>query len=179
MPRFVALLRGVNVGKGNRVPMAEFARLLEELGCTEVTTVLNSGNAVFSSTARSTSRLAERIALALRENLGVTTPVVVKTAAEMATILDECPFTPPETEHSRLLVAFAMDATALEALAPLADLAEAPERFIVTEQAAYLYSPKGLLASRVGEALLGKAGRAVTTRNLATTRRLVTLLDSP
>ncbi|NBP09031.1 MAG: DUF1697 domain-containing protein, partial [Gammaproteobacteria bacterium] len=43
MPRYAVLLRGVNVGKGNRVPMAEFKRLLEALGATEVKTLLNSG----------------------------------------------------------------------------------------------------------------------------------------
>ena len=70
MPRFVSLLRGVNVGKGNRVPMAEFKRLLEELGCAEVRTLLNSGNAVFASSARSTDRLAQSIAAELSAKLG-------------------------------------------------------------------------------------------------------------
>ena len=47
MPAFLALLRGVNVGKAKRVPMAELRRVLEDLGCTNVATLLNSGNAVF------------------------------------------------------------------------------------------------------------------------------------
>ncbi len=179
MPRFVALLRGVNVGKGNRVPMAGLTAMLEELGCTDVTTVLNSGNAVFTSAARSPARLAERIAAALDDRFGVSTPVIVKTAAEIAAIVDECPFAPLDSAQSRLLVAFAMDPATLTALAPLADLAKAPERFVVTRHAAFLYSPKGLLASAVGEALLGRAGRSVTTRNLATTRKLATLLSRP
>ena len=45
MPTFVALLRGVNVGKAKRVPMAEFRALLLALGYTRVATLLNSGNA--------------------------------------------------------------------------------------------------------------------------------------
>jgi uncharacterized protein (DUF1697 family) len=49
MPRFVVLLRGVNVGKGNRVAMVEFKESLEGLGYTDVKTLLNSGNAVFAS----------------------------------------------------------------------------------------------------------------------------------
>ena len=47
MTTFVALLRGVNVGKSKRVPMAEFRMLLSGLGYTDVVTLLNSGNAVF------------------------------------------------------------------------------------------------------------------------------------
>ena len=49
MPQFVALLRGVNVGKGNRLPMVELKALLQRLDYTDVSTLLNSGNAVFTS----------------------------------------------------------------------------------------------------------------------------------
>lgn len=66
MPRFVALLRGVNVGKGNRIAMADFRRLLEGAGCTDVLTLLNSGNAVFGNVGRSSSAHARTIAAALR-----------------------------------------------------------------------------------------------------------------
>jgi hypothetical protein len=78
--RFVVLLRGVNVGKGNKVPMAEFRAALESLGHHHVRTLLNSGNAVFSSTSRSDSKLASVIAKAVEERFGVVTPVIVKSA---------------------------------------------------------------------------------------------------
>lgn len=52
MPRFVALLRGVNVGKGKRVPMAELRKVLTALDYRDVQTLLNSGNAVFESGGR-------------------------------------------------------------------------------------------------------------------------------
>lgn len=176
MPRFVVLLRGVNVGKGNRVPMAEFKQLLEDLGATEVKTLLNSGNAVFSSPARSGPRLAAAIAEALANRLGVVTPVIVKSAAEFARIVDGVPGQPPEGEHSRFLVAFGADEAALEALQPLVPLARGGERLVITPQAAYLHCPGGLLESAVGEAMLGKAGRGVTTRNWATVLKIAALL---
>ena len=53
MPLYVALLRGVNVGRAKRVPMADWRALLEELGCEGVRTILNSGNAVFRAAGRS------------------------------------------------------------------------------------------------------------------------------
>ena len=56
MPTFIALLRGVNVGKGKRVPMAELRDLLSGLGFAEVTTLLNSGNAVFRATGSSPAK---------------------------------------------------------------------------------------------------------------------------
>jgi uncharacterized protein (DUF1697 family) len=176
MPRFVVLLRGVNVGKGNKVPMAEFRALLEELGHRSVQTLLNSGNAVFESSARSTTRLATDIAAALQTRFGVTTPVIVKSAAEFAAIVAGNPIVPGDAEHSRFLVAFAMDSGKLQELAALQPLLQPGERFAVTPQAAYLHCTGGLLESRAGEALLGKAGRGITTRNWGTTLKLNALL---
>lgn len=177
MARFVVLLRGVNVGKGNRVPMAAFKALLEGLGHTEVKTLQSSGNAVFTSTGRAPHRHAAAIAAAVQAAFGVTTPVIVKSAAEFAAAVQEAtPLVPPEADPARFLVAFAPDAAALEALQPLTALAQAPERLVVGEAAAYLYCPGGVLDSPVGAALLGKAGRAVTSRNWATVRKLAALL---
>jgi uncharacterized protein (DUF1697 family) len=64
------------------------------------------------------------------------------------------------------------------ARAPLVPLAKAPERLIVTEHAAYLYCPDGILQSKVGEAMLGKAGKGVTTRNWATVLKIHALLGA-
>jgi uncharacterized protein (DUF1697 family) len=177
MPRYVALLRGVNVGRGNRVPMADFEALLEDLGCTGVRTLLNSGNAVFTSTGRSQVELAESIAAELEKRLAVKTRVIVKSAAELSEIVDASPMSPPDAEHSTYLVAFAAEADHLLALAPLQDLARAPERFVVTRVAAFLHCPSGLLQSRVGKALLGDAGKRITTRTWATVQRLHALAD--
>ena len=174
MPRFVALLRGVNVGKGKRVPMAEFKAMLEGLGYTDVSTLLNSGNAVFTSAARSQRKHEASIAAALEETMAVTTPVIVKSAADWSAVLSASPIKPPEADHSRYLVAFAAAEEALLELKPLQELAQAPERFIVTEVAAFLHCPAGVLQSRLGEALLGKAGKRVTTRNCATVLKLST-----
>ncbi|GAP37645.1 DUF1697 domain-containing protein [Piscinibacter sakaiensis] len=179
MRRCIVLLRGVNVGAGRRVPMAEFRRVLASLGHEAVATLLNSGNAVFSTRSRAApARLAAAIAEALQRELGVAVPTLVKTADELAAIVDRRPFEPPPAEHVRVLVAFGADAAALQALQPLQALALPPERFVVTDAAGYLHAPAGLLASAVGEALLGRAGRGVTTRNWATVLKLRALAAS-
>lgn len=175
MPRFVVLLRGVNVGKGRRVPMAEFKQLLEGLGYTEVRTLLNSGNAVFASSGRSVARHAQAIAAGVQAKFGVSAPVIVKSAARLAAIVRGNPMAPPAADHSRFLVAMAADEAALKGLQPLVSLAHAPERFVIGSDAAYLHCPGGLLESKVGEALVGKAGKAVTTRNWATVLKLAAL----
>jgi uncharacterized protein (DUF1697 family) len=177
-PNFVVLLRGVNVGKGNRVPMADFRALLEGMGFTEVKTLLNSGNAVFHSAGRSAGAHAKGISAALVERLGVHVHVVVKTASDFRAVVAENTLAPAADQHSRFLVAFAQEQAALEGLAALRPLVRAPERFLIGKHAAYLHCARGILESEVGSALLGKAGRAVTTRNWATTLKIETLLPA-
>ena len=178
MPRYVALLRGVNVGKANRVAMSEFKALLETLGCADVKTLLNSGNAVFSSSARSSEKLASAIGAQVQSTLDVKTPVVVKSAAQLAAIVSGAPISPPDTDHSKFFVAFGRDEQAVQTLAPLVPLARAPERLVITSQAAYLHCPEGLLQSKAGEAILGRQGREVTTRNWATVLKIRALLNA-
>ncbi len=176
MSRFVVLLRGVNLGKGNKVPMAAFRAALEDLGCREVATLLNTGNAVFTSTGRNGSKLASVIAKAVEERFGVVTTVIVKSAGEVEAIVETCPFAPPESEHSRFIVTFALDSARLQELSGLASLLRSGERFAVTEHAAYLHCAGGILESKAGAALLGRGGRSVTTRNWATVLRLLSLV---
>jgi len=102
--------------------MAEFRATLEELGHKSVRTLLNSGNAVFSSASRSPAKLAADIAAAVQGRFGVVTPVIVKSAAEFAAIVDNNPIVPPESENSQFLVAFEMDRTKLQELGNLQSL---------------------------------------------------------
>lgn len=172
MPIYVALLRGVNVGKAKRVPMAEMRDVLAGLGCTNVMTLLNSGNAVFKSAARSASACAAAIARALAGRFGFDVPVVVKSAHDLDAILTGNPLRFTVADHSRLLVVFAQGAEQLANLRRIESLVVSPEQFAVGSHAAYLLCANGLLASKAGAALLGKPGQVVTTRNWATLLRL-------
>jgi len=175
MTTFVALLRGINVGKAKRVPMAELRALLSGLGYADVAPLLNSGNAVFRAARRTAARHAADIADAIASRLKVEVPVIVKSAKELATIIAENPVKAAVEEHARLLVAFAQDAKGLAALAVITPLVKPGERFVIGTHSAYLFCPKGIMESKAGEALLGKAGRTATTRNWATVLKLRSL----
>ena len=175
MPVFVALLRGVNVGKAKRVPMAELRALLSSLGYTGVATLLNSGNAVFRASRGTPVKHAEDIAAAILTKLNVEVPVIVKSAGELAAIISNNPIKATTEEHSRFLVAFVQDTKALSSLAVIESLVVPPERFAVGKDAAYLLCAAGILESKAGAALLGKAGKSATTRNLATVLKLKAL----
>ena len=172
MPAFVALLRGVNVGKANRVPMAGLRRLLADLGYTGIATLLNSGNAVFHASGGSAAKHAGRIAAAISGKMHLDVPVIVKSANELTSIVSDNPIAPVASDHSRLLVAFVQDSRALSSLKSIETCVVPPERFAIGRNAAYLYIPSGILKSKAGEALLGKVGQAATTRNWKTVLKL-------
>ena len=88
--KYVALLRGINVGKGARVPMKTLKALLEGIGLGDVVTYLNSGNVVFSS-ALSASRLTRLIEDELEREFGEKIPALVKTSEEVIAIAESIP----------------------------------------------------------------------------------------
>lgn len=173
---FVVLLRGVNVGKAKRVPMADFEKLLLDLGCQSVSTILNSGNAVVRARRQQPAALARKIADSINASMGFSVPVVVKTGEEFVDIVRGNVLVFDAADHSRLLVAFAQDRAAISPLTTLADLLVPPEQFLLRDDAAYLLCARGILESKAAEALLGKVGRMVTTRNWATVMKLHALV---
>lgn len=176
--RFVALLRGINVGRGNRLAMADWTALMRGLGLGEVRTLLNSGNAVFSSPVADAAVHAAALRSALQQQLGLDVPVLVKPAAAWAAVVAANVLALPDVNASQLLVVLAPDAATLAGLQALAPLVQPPDRWWLGDDAAYLLCGDGILASAAAQALLGKAGRACTTRNWATVLKLQALLQA-
>lgn len=178
MPTFVALLRGINnIGKTKRVPMADLRALLSDLGYTGVTTLLNSGNAVFRAPSGTPAKHSANISDGLYTQLKVEVPVIVKSASEWAAIVSENPIKTGADEHSRFLVALVQNTKVLSTLAAIEPLVVPPEQFAIGKKAAYLLCAAGIPESKAGRALLGKAGKSVTTRNLATILKLQALAN--
>ncbi len=170
--RQVALWRGINVGKAKRLAMADLKALLTDLGATHVTTLLNSGNAVFD-VRRALS--ADKLRATVAERLGVDAAIILKSADEWAAIAAEQPI-PEADDPSRLLVAVTASAAALQALQGL--VADSGERYVVTAHAAYLWCGNGILESKAAVALLKRLGEAGTTRNWATVGKLQALAQA-
>jgi uncharacterized protein (DUF1697 family) len=89
--RWVLLLRAVNLGPTNKLPMADLRTLLEGLGHEDVRTYLNSGNATFTSTKRSAQGLATEVERALQQELRLDVRACVRTGAQLKKALDELP----------------------------------------------------------------------------------------
>src|SRR6266540_2320543 len=105
MPHFhIALLRGINVGKAKRVAMADLRKLLEKLGYGDVSTLLNSGNIVFTTPRAAAGNAAARIEKAIAEKLGLASRVTVISATELAAAVAENSLLDIADNSSRLMV---------------------------------------------------------------------------
>jgi uncharacterized protein (DUF1697 family) len=179
MTRYVALFRGINVGKAKRIAMADLRLLLVRLGFADVKTLLNSGNAIFTADAVPTRELATTIRRAVLETLAVDAHVVVKSAKDVAAIVKGNALDELATDPSRLLVAITDDARALSKVKALGEKSWGAERIHVGRNAAYLWCANGILESKAAVALLGGLAGAGTTRNWATVRKIHALMAEP
>jgi uncharacterized protein (DUF1697 family) len=175
--RWIALLRGINVGRTNRVAMADLRELLADLGFSDVRTLLNSGNAVFTVPSDLARReyVAARIQEALSGRMGVFARVITMPAARLDAVVDGNVLASVATDPSRLLVAFPTSSAVLAKLDDLATRDWTPEALAVGAAAAYLWCPGGVSSSRLWLAVNAALDDAVTSRNWTTVLALQAL----
>jgi uncharacterized protein (DUF1697 family) len=170
--RYIALLRGVNVGRAKRIAMADLRQLVADLGYADVRSVLNSGNVIFSGAPQPQEAIAARIQEALVLKLGVAARTLVLDADTLAAIVAANPLLDVASDHARLLVFIVPNPQARESIAALCKQDWAPGAMALGEHAAYVWCPDGVLGS-AGAATLGKTlGDATTSRNWATLLKL-------
>ena len=172
----MALFRGLNVGRANRIAMSDLLALLRALGFTDVQTLLNSGNAIYRSPGSTAATDAIRIRAAVLEKFHVDAHVIVRTAHQIDEIIAHNPLLDIAHDHSRLIVVFVQQASALDSLAELARHDWEPDVLAVTAHAAYLWCGVGILESRVAPLLLKPPRDAGTTRNWTTLLKIAAAL---
>jgi uncharacterized protein (DUF1697 family) len=172
---WVALLRGVNLGARNKVPMAGLRLLMADIGAEDVQTYVQSGNVVFRS-ALAREELVRRVEREIRSRFGVGADVVLCTRAELARIVAGNPFARDEAEPTRLHVTFLAQAPARARIKELSGDEFEPDRFHVTRAAVYLHTPQGYGRSKLSNAYFErKLGVRATTRNWRTVTTLAEL----
>ena len=177
--RYVALLRGVNVGT-TRIAMADLRRLVADLGHQDVQTYLQSGNVVFTSTAKATGKLAEGIERAIADELGLSVPVLVRSGAELTAVIEGSPYADRQDDPTRLLVAFLATAPAKAKVAALTVPGGENVEYTVAGREIHLHFPDGGYGrSKFTNAYLEKQlGVVATSRNWKSVRALRDLAAS-
>jgi uncharacterized protein (DUF1697 family) len=173
MTTYIALLRGINVGRAKRLAMADLRDLLEGLGYKNARTVLNSGNAIFEANRSTASKLAQSIEAGIERRFGFTAATIVLTAAELAAIVRKNPLADAANDPSQYLVAFASSKAALAKAKPLLAESWTPEALAIGSAAAYVWCSKGILASKLLPEFGRLTGDGVTTRNWSTVLKIL------
>jgi uncharacterized protein (DUF1697 family) len=168
---YVALLRGINVGGKNMLPMRELVRMFEVSGCAEVRTYIQSGNVVFSATPACAKRLADDVAGAIEKRFGFRPRIVLRTAQDMADVAANNPFLGEGADVRLLHVVFLVEKPDARRIAAL-DPARSPgDSFQVRGREVYL-----LLANGAGQTKLSNAYLESTLVTTSTMRNWRTVL---
>ena len=173
----VALLRAVNVGGKNRLPMTVVAEIFSDAGAVDVQTYIQSDNVVFRATPGIAELLPSVVTAAIMENFGFSVPVIVRSAAEFRRLARDNPFLGDGVDTTKLHVTFLSDrpdAARAEALDPGP---ASTDKLAVQGHEVYLHCPNGMGRSRLTTAYLdAKLATTSTIRNWKTVLKLVDML---
>lgn len=177
--RYVALLRGINVGGKAKVPMQTLRELLAAIGGTAIRTHLQSGNAVFTHEDSDPLRLADALHLALADELGLSVTCMVRTAEDLRRVVAANPFDMTGIDGSRFLVVFLTGPVPLDRLAAIEQADHAPDELRAGEREIYAHFPDSIRDSKLAARLTDRGlGTAATNRNWNTVTKLLELSDS-
>ena len=194
MASHVALLRGINVGGRNKVPMADLREVVTSLGHTGVSTYIQSGNVLFSTAEDDTAKLAAALGSAIEDRFGIWSSVVVLSRDELARVLAANPY-PDEPNPRMVHVVFLNGSPPRDLLDRITAAEEAAAakggRDTVrlagpsAGQALFLHTPDGFGTSELAQNVLkilappkkSRAGLAATARNWATATKLLSLSE--
>jgi len=172
--RYVALLRGVNVGGKNKLPMAELRAIYADVGCTDARTYIQSGNVVFTAAPGAEEKIRNAVARRITEQFGFKVPVVIRTGRELRKVAATNPFLNSGADAASLHVAFLADAPAKAAVKSLDPDRSPGDAFTLLGREIYLHTPNGVARTRLtNDYFDAKLGTISTVRNWRTVLKLV------
>jgi uncharacterized protein (DUF1697 family) len=176
MATHVALLRGINVGKHNRIAMAGLRAAMEELGYQEVSTYIQSGNVLFSTPETDTTAIAAAIGEKIRSTFLLDIEVVVLSRHDLEQAVSGNPFPPEHKLVHVIFLATQADQGLRERIGQLeAAKGGGRDKITAAGRVLYFYTPGGYGTSELGKALTRLPG---TARNWGTTTKLLELFGS-
>lgn len=177
MSTWIALLRGINVGGKNILPMKDLRALLQGLGFENVQTYIQSGNCVFSSPDIDAASMSARIKGAIQSRFGFAPAVLILAENEMREAIAANPYPQgaddPKSVHFFFLSepVIAADEQALDAIKL------ASEHYTLTDKVFYLFAPDGVGRSKLAAQVERILGVATTARNLRSALKVLDLVS--
>lgn len=174
MTVWIALLRGVNVGGHNKLPMADFRAMLGDLGLASVATYIQSGTAVFSSD-QPEAALIDMIGEGIESNFGFRPSIILRTLAQFQAALTGNPYTQADADPKTLHLFFLSEPMRDFDSLGLREFATNGEEFSLTDEVFYLYTPNGFGNSKTANKMDRFFKVRITGRNLRSCNKIAEL----
>jgi uncharacterized protein (DUF1697 family) len=176
---YVALLRGINVGGKNSLPMKALAAMFEKAGCSQVATYIQSGNVVFQADAQLTQRIPDLISKAILKGFKMDIPVIVRSAKELLRISKGNPFLQSGGTIDTVHVAFLAQSPSLVAVQSLDPQRSPGDEFRVVGREIYLHCPQGFGRTKLTNQYFdSKLFTTSTVRNWKTLLKLIEMTET-
>jgi uncharacterized protein (DUF1697 family) len=173
----VALLRGINVGGKNVLPMKDLARIFEDAACANVRTYIQSGNVIFDAPAGA-PKVCEVVTRSIEKRFGYRIPVVLRTLRQLQETIRGNPFLATGVDPKWLHVYFLADVPSASCCASLDSNRSAPDVFHVRGREIYLHVPNGMARTKLTNAYFdSKLSTVSTARNWATVLKLAEMMQ--
>jgi uncharacterized protein (DUF1697 family) len=167
LPTYIALLRGVNVGTGRKVPMHDLRVLFDSIGHTDVRTYIQSGNVVFTASAGTPARVRSEIEQGIAREFALDVAVLLRKRADLAKVLDRNPF------GADAYITFLDETPDRKRVAALDPAPYSPDEFAVHGREVFVRCPNGYGRTKINNAFFErKLATKATTRNWKTVTTL-------
>ena len=175
----VALLRGINVGGKNKLPMRDLIALFVEAGCTDVQNFIQSGNVIFRAAPRLSAQLPGLITAQIAKQFGYRTPVLLRTAEQFRATIAKNPFLVAGADENALYVMFLADEPSSAGVASLDPERSPPDVYQVQGREIYLNLLNGAAKTKLTNDYFDrKLATTSTARNWRTVNKLLELMES-
>jgi uncharacterized protein (DUF1697 family) len=176
---YLALLRGINVGGKNKLPMKDLIEIFASNKCEKVLSYIQSGNIIFRAAPSVAAEIPTVIAAQITARFGLRIPVLLRTVEELRLVSLNNPFLAAGVAEDTLHVMFLADLPSPERVATLDPDRSPPDAFQVISREIYLHLPKGVADSKLTNAYFdSKLATTSTGRNWRTVCKLLALMEA-
>jgi uncharacterized protein (DUF1697 family) len=172
----IALLRGINVGGNNKLPMKELSALLTGMGLHDVQTYIQSGNVVFRCDIKNKTTLAAKISAAIKTQHGFAPHILLLEAADLTKAIAGNPYPEAEAVPKSLHLFFLDEVPQQPDLKTLETIKADNERFKLVDKVFYLHAPDGVGDSKLAARAEKLLGVAASGRNWNTVCKLAEMV---
>lgn len=178
MQAFVALLRGINVGGRNKLPMKDLVALIEGMSLENVRAYIQSGNVVFQAPEKRDPALAIKIGDAIVARCGFRPELIILDKTSVDTAISENPFSEAYADPTSVHLTFLSAPPVEPDLDALEQVRKPSERFSLKEQVFYLHAPDGIGRSKLAARIERSLGVSGTSRNWRTVLKLQEMMQA-